>query len=278
VATHAGEVRVNVGGEPDRDDFGLPPVDIEVPDDARDLDRDVQAYRRELRAARRRRRLRGLYTPLTRDGLVLPLLAGCLVMVIISGVLLTVFSSGQSGADHPVASVTPAPSAAGSVSNPVVINPPSPADSSSQHPRRVTDVSVMVAGRPVPLYSLLPAVLALTPAHCQCTAVLRQLRRQAAKARFRVYVIGNKSDITGVALQASEAGQAPGGVADDSANVLGKALRPSGLTAAFVRSGGVVTDLARNLLPSTPLDGQFERLAAIASPGAPPPTAPSTSP
>jgi hypothetical protein len=278
VATHAGEVRVNVGGEPDRDDFGLPPVDIEVPDDARDLDRDVQAYRRELRAARRRRRLRRLYTPLTRDGLVLPLLAGCLVMVIISGVLLTVFSSGQNGTDHPVASLTPRPSAAGSVSQPAVINPPSATASSSPHPRRVANVSVVVAGEPVRLYTLLPAVLALTPAHCQCTAALRQLRRQAAAARFRVYVIGTKSDIKGVALQASEAGQPPAGVAEDTANVLGKALRPIGLTAAFVRSGGTVTDLARSLLQGTLLTAQFGRLAVVATPPAPSLTAPSTSP
>src|SRR5580698_10338607 len=91
----AGEVLVNLGGEPDRDDFGLPPVDIVVPDDARELDRDVQAYRRELRALRRQMRIGRLQGPLTRDGLVLPLLAGCLAIVLISGVLLTVFSAGQ---------------------------------------------------------------------------------------------------------------------------------------------------------------------------------------
>lgn len=278
MATHAGEVRVNVGGEPDRDDFGLPPVDIEVPDDARDLDRDVQAYRRELRAARRRRRLRRLYTPLTRDGLVLPLLAGCLVMVIISGVLLTVFSSGQSGADHPAAGVSPRPSAAVSASHPVVINPPSATGSSPPHPRRVSNVRLVVSGRTVRLYTVLPAVLALTPAHCQCTAALRQLRRRAAADSFRVYVIGNKSDFKGVALQAAAAGQPRGAVANDTLNVLGKALRPIGLTAAFVQSGGTVTDLARDLSESTPLAAQFERLAAAAGPASPSPAVSATAP
>jgi hypothetical protein len=90
---------VNLGGDPERDDFGLPPVDIEIPDDARDLDRDVQAYHRELRAQRRRLRARRLHGPLTRDGMVLPLLAGCLVLALISGTLLTLFSAGQ--ADMP---------------------------------------------------------------------------------------------------------------------------------------------------------------------------------
>ncbi|WP_262402492.1 hypothetical protein [Actinomadura sp. CNU-125] len=36
-------------GDPDPDDYGLPRVDIVVPDDARELDRDVVAYRREER-------------------------------------------------------------------------------------------------------------------------------------------------------------------------------------------------------------------------------------
>ena len=32
-----------------------PPLDIQIPDDARELDRDVLAYHRELRAQRRRK-------------------------------------------------------------------------------------------------------------------------------------------------------------------------------------------------------------------------------
>ena len=73
---------MNLGGEPERDDSGLPPVDIEIPDDARELDRDVQAYRRELRARRRRERRMRLHAPLTRDGVVLPLLASCLTVAV----------------------------------------------------------------------------------------------------------------------------------------------------------------------------------------------------
>ncbi len=86
---------MNIGGDPGRDDYGLPPVDIEVPDDARELDRDVQAYHRELRAQRWRRRTRRMAGPLTRDGMVLPLLAGCLALTLLAGTLLTVFSGAQ---------------------------------------------------------------------------------------------------------------------------------------------------------------------------------------
>src|SRR5215469_7630843 len=120
LAAPAGEMRVNNGGDPGRDDYGLPPVDIEVPDDARELDREVQAYHRELRSLRRRLLARKLYGPLTRDGMVLPLLAGCLALTLLAATLLTVFTVGQgtvggpfshpgfarSGAANPVAGGT----------------------------------------------------------------------------------------------------------------------------------------------------------------------------
>src|SRR5206468_2768519 len=63
----------------------------------RELDRDVQAYRREQRALRRRQRRIRLGAPLTRDGVVLPLLASCLVLALIAGTLLTVFTAGPGG-------------------------------------------------------------------------------------------------------------------------------------------------------------------------------------
>src|SRR5215468_10026340 len=99
VAAHAGEMRVNIGGDPGRDDYGLPPVDIEIPDDARELDRDVQAYRRELRALRWRRRTRWLVVPLGRDGMVLTLLT------VFSGERMTPPSLGRSGHQLPNAIV-----------------------------------------------------------------------------------------------------------------------------------------------------------------------------
>ena len=109
---------MNLGGEPERDDSGLPPVDIEIPDDARELDRDVQAYRRELRARRRRERRMRLHAPLTRDGVVLPLLASCLVLALIAGTLLTVFTAGPNGeGDLPGAARTPHAAASHSVSS-----------------------------------------------------------------------------------------------------------------------------------------------------------------
>ena len=59
----APEVTVNPGGGSGWDE---PPLDIQIPDDARELERDVLAYHRELRAKRRRSRLRRLALALRR--------------------------------------------------------------------------------------------------------------------------------------------------------------------------------------------------------------------
>jgi len=81
---------VNPGGGPGWDE---PPLDIQVPDDARELDRDVLAYHRELRAQRRRKRLRrlaGPFAPFAAHGNVMPLLASILAVCLVAGAMLSV--------------------------------------------------------------------------------------------------------------------------------------------------------------------------------------------
>ncbi len=67
-----------------------PPLDIQIPDDARELDREVLAYHRELRAKRRRSRLRRLAGPLAGRGSVMPLLASILAVCLVAGAMLSV--------------------------------------------------------------------------------------------------------------------------------------------------------------------------------------------
>ena len=83
----APEVTVNPGGGAGWDE---PPLDIQIPDDARELDRDVLAYHRELRAARRRNRLRRLAGPLAGHGTLMPLLASILAVCLVAGAMLSV--------------------------------------------------------------------------------------------------------------------------------------------------------------------------------------------
>jgi len=93
---------VNPGGGSGWDE---PPLDIQIPDDARELDRDVLAYHRELRAQRRRKRLRrlaGPFAPFATHGSVMPLLASILAVCLVAGAMLSVatFSPATSPATH----------------------------------------------------------------------------------------------------------------------------------------------------------------------------------
>ena len=97
------EVAVNPGGGAGWEE---PPLDIQIPDDARELDRDVLAYHRELRAQRRRRWLRGLTGPVAGRGTLMPVLASILAVCLVAGAMLSVatFSPATTGDQtHPPA-------------------------------------------------------------------------------------------------------------------------------------------------------------------------------
>ena len=111
---------MNPGGGPDRDDTGLPPVDVEIPDDARELDRDVQAYYRELRARRAAHlRSKRFHGRLARDGMVLPLLVCCLIFALVTGTLLTLFTATSIDQGLPGASTAGGSPKTGSSPGPV---------------------------------------------------------------------------------------------------------------------------------------------------------------
>jgi hypothetical protein len=263
---------VNVGGDPERDDFGLPPVDIEIPDDARDLDRDVQAYHRELRALRRRRRVRRLHRPLTRDGMVLPLLAGCLVLALISGTLLTLFSAGQADVPGLPGQVAARPAASGTASGtasavpPAVTAPAGTPAAAGQGVGPLPASPVVIAGQTRQLGSLSLAVLALVPAGCQCTAALRDLVKQAATARVPLYLVAAGTGFRQLSRLAARARWRTALVADDVHNVLGPAYQPRGLTAILVRADGSVALVRRGLRAGLRLSRDLSLLALSGRP------------
>jgi len=112
-------VTVNPGGGSGWDE---PPLDIQIPDDARELDREVLAYHREQRAKRRRNRLRRLAGPFAGRATVMPLLASILAVCLVAGAMLSVatFSPATTPAEHTpkptvaASSRPPAPTATGS--------------------------------------------------------------------------------------------------------------------------------------------------------------------
>jgi hypothetical protein len=252
---------VNPGGEPERDETGLPPVDIEIPDDARDLDRDVQAYYREQRALRRQQRGRRMRGSLARDGIVLPLLACCLILALITGTLLTVFTAtsdqgltGLPGTGKPTA--PPAASAGTSTGAAPSRGPSSaaasPGASGSAQPSvpATPDVvpgvlpraTIAVDGRPPSLVTdLRRAALVLVPSQCNCTAAVSWLVGIVTGAHARTFLVYTASTRATVmrlyaSLSASERAQVL--LASEPAGALSATvpdtLPPGGLTAVLV--------------------------------------------
>ena len=256
---------MSLGGEPERDDTGLPPVDIEIPDDARELDRDVQAYHRELRARRRELRHGRLTGPLARDGIVLPLLAGCLVLALIAGTLLTVFTAaGLNNEVQPGAagrSSTPSKPAKASSTPSAPVTTPQPRVLSGVLPQ----ATVTVGDTSFPLHRLTAggAVLVLLPGSCDCELALGKLYSQAVAADVPLYLVSSAKGLAQANRYANSMGPAVR-VADDQKMVLARQYPPAGLTALLVKPDGSVAEASR-LGPGLQLTGAFRKLG---SPGA----------
>ena len=242
---------MNAGGDQGRDDYGLPPVDIEVPDDARELARDVLAYHRELRSRRRRHLARRLYGPLTRDGMVLPLLAGCLALTLVAATLLTVFTARE-----PTVSLRPQHPATGSTA------PARPGAA-------LVNTTLFAAGEATPLYTLPEqvVVLALIPPRCRCLTDLRKLADAALQAKTMVYLVGvHNAPLDNLT---TDLGYGPSQALEDTHNLLPARYKVAALTAVVVRPDGAADPV---LVPDQGHGFQFEndvRALATSTPASP---------
>jgi hypothetical protein len=216
---------LSFASEPERDDGGLPPVNIVIPDDARELDRDVLAYRRELRARRRRQRLLRLLRPFNRSGLggptaIVPLIALCLALALVGGALLSVVTMNP--AEAPTVTTTPTPAQA-------------------DQPAGLTALpagNLRISGQTESVRSLVSSVLALVPADCACGEQLDRLAGQTAAADVPLYFVGTGATSQQLAAETTLYGQNHAVAADDADGVLANAYRPDGLTLLLVYSDG----------------------------------------
>jgi hypothetical protein len=211
---------LNPGGEPERDDTGLPPVDIEIPDDARELDRDVQAYYRERRALHRQQRRNRLHGFLAKDGIVLPLLACCLILALITGTLLTVFTAASGGGTQSLPPGSTATAGTGSSSSgagrtgPAARTSASSAASSSsatapslERVQLPENATVLVAGSSQRLHDLSRAMLVLVQPGCSCARSVAALARFAVKAGARAYLVSTTAKNPAISWLASQVGR-----------------------------------------------------------------------
>jgi hypothetical protein len=213
---------VSFASEPGRDDGNLPPVNIVIPDDARDLDRDVLAYRREMRAKRRRQRLLRLFSPFrtqefSGQAAIIPLIAICLAVCLVGGALLSVATMSPASA--------PTLNGAQGTSQAVV-----PAGALTQLPAG----SVRLAGRTVPVRSLSSSAIALVPANCDCGPALHRLAEQAVTADAKLYFAAGGQEATQLATLTARYGDGTAIAVADYDGVLTDAYRPAGLTVLLV--------------------------------------------
>ena len=218
---------------PGRDDGSLPPVNIVIPDDARELDRDVLAYRREQRAKRRRDRIMRLFGPLRRRGLggpasILPLIATCVALSMLAGAMLSV--------------MTISPAKAPTVSDP---------QATASTPAGLTELpagNVRIYGEAVPVRNLVSSALALIPAGCDCGPALSRLADQATAAQVSLYFVASGSAMTQLNSLTTRYGEGAALAVYDAGNLLGAAYHPAGLAVLLVYSDA--TAVVRTNLPA----------------------------
>ena len=206
---------------PGRDDGSLPPVNIVIPDDARDLDRDVLAYRRELRAQRRRQRILRMFGPLRRRGIsgqaaILPLIATCVALSMLAGAMLSV--------------MTISPAKAPTVSD---------QQATASTPAGLTELpagNVRIDSETVPVRNLVSSALALIPVGCGCGPALRRLADQATEAQVSLYFVASGSAMPQLANLTAQYGEGAALAVYDTDNLLGAKYHPAGLTVLLVYS------------------------------------------
>ena len=216
-----------------------------VPDDARELERDVAALARERRALRRQQRFTELLR--RRRGLSALLVGGVLAVVAVFGALLVVLrpSFPERAPARPLASPTVPAGQVGGL---------------------LPDGPVLTPGRRTTVRELArPAVLVLVPIPCGCDEAVSSVVDQALQVTRTVRLLSTgRQDPTGVRVAALRTGPARGlalsGV--DEQGVLATSFGSTGLTVLLVGGDGVVVDAVRDVRAGQRLDAALGRLQA----------------
>jgi len=211
---------------------------LAVPDDIRELDADVRAYHREVRAADRRRVLRRVFIH-SRFGITLPVLLAGLFLAALYSVVMLVVASPRPTAPHgaPLANPKVAAGRPGGLLPKV----------------RVSDSN----GAFSDIRSIRPAVLILTPANCNCAGEIRSAATAAEHGRLHLTVVGTSTPAR------------PSGIADSLISIR---TEPTGLllpayhvgakpVILLVRPDGVVSKVLTSMPSSNALDSDVRALA-----------------
>jgi len=209
-----------------------------VPDDARSLDVDRDAYFRELAGG-------GVHEPpprqpFSRSGLSGPLITVLLLVAVLAGSLMTVMA--------PRNELTPLP-------QPLASAPQQPAGHVGG---LLPAVTVQVRALEVIVRSLRPAVLLVVPAECDgCSASVASVLVQARTHRLRLVLVGSpaqQEQLTEL-VKSGAGGQAT--VALDASGEIATAYGDGTLTAVVVAPDGIVGSVEQGVTASTQLDADL---------------------
>ena len=234
---------MSFASEPGRDDGSLPPVNVVIPDDARELDREVLAYRREMRAKRRRQRLLRLVQPFNRPefgghAAIVPLIAICLALTLVGAALLSVATMG------------PAAAPTVSSSSPPAVKP------SAASLTKLPAGNIQLDGQVRPARSLISSAIALVPLDCACGPALLRLANQAKAADVGLYFVATGAAISQLPTLTARYGGGTAEAVIDQDGVFGTAYHPVDLTVLLVFSDAtaeVHRDLKANFQFATAL-------------------------
>ena len=232
---------------------------IVVPDDARELARDVEAWRREQRWERRRRALerRFLGSPASVRHISAPLVV--LVLIAVAMLAATLAFPGSSPARRiipPVQLLLAAPTA-------------SPGSVGGLLPNVALEVG---STGTTTAQALRPAVIAFAPTQCGCTAALAHLADQAVAYGLTVYLIGAAVQQAELAILVTESARAGVQVLVDESSTLAATVArsashsstPDNLTVVGVHADGVIETIVSDFSRTTSLDSV---LASLKQPG-----------
>ena len=247
-------VDIGTGGSDDTPGEAPSPPPLVVPDDARELARDVAAWRREERWARRRRTVERRLLGRRSSSRVLsaPLVITVLLAVGLLGATLA-FPGGSPV--HPT--VAPVPL--------VLAAPAVPAGSVGG---LVPDVTLVGQTGSTGSRDLRPAVLAVAKPNCACGAALAHLAQQAAADGLTVYLIGSPGQRPDLDALAAVSGSPDVQVMLEEDATLSTTFSRGPLTAVAVHADGVIDVIVANVVRTTALDAVFASLKQPAHAGA----------
>jgi hypothetical protein len=247
-------VEPGVGGSEDKPG-GIPAgAHVVVPDDARELARDIAAWRREERWKRRRRvfdRMLGGSRASSTRALSAPIIITLMIAAALLGA--TLIFPGRTPEHPPTAPV------------PLVLAAPAAAPATVGG--LVPDDALIGQTGTTTARALRPALLAVTQRECACGAALAHLAQEAADNGLTIYLIGSQSQQSELNALAGSTSVAVR-VMVDKDSAITTAFAKGTLTVVAVHADGVIEQIVNDFTRTTSLETVLPELKQPAHAGA----------